>query len=55
MSARSLPVTLAPRARRDLDNILLYTLQQWGVEQEAVYAEMLRRALLAIGDNPEIG
>lgn len=35
MSAPNLPVVLAPRARRDFDDILLYTLQHWGEEQEA--------------------
>jgi toxin ParE1/3/4 len=55
MSAPKLPVILAPRARRDLDNILVYTLQHWGEEQEAIYADRIRRALALIGDNPLVG
>src|SRR5215218_236536 len=55
MSAPKLPVIFAPRARRDLDNILVYTLQHWGEEQEAIYADRIRRALALIGDNPLVG
>lgn len=55
MSAPKLPVVLAPRARRDFDDILLYTLQHWGEEQEAAYAAALSRALALIGENPAIG
>lgn len=55
MSAPNLPVVLAPRARRDFADILLYTLQHWGEEQEAAHAAALFRALALSGENPAIG
>lgn len=35
--------------------MLNYSLQQWGPEQEARYAEALYRALALLGENPLIG
>jgi toxin ParE1/3/4 len=55
MSSRSLPVDLSRRAQRDLRVILARTREEWGDEQEAIYAEALRRALLTLGDFPESG
>ena len=55
MSAPNLQLIFAPRARRDYENILLYTLREWGEDQEAVYAAALDRAFVAIGNYPQLG
>jgi toxin ParE1/3/4 len=49
------PVVLTRAAQRDLREIAIYTLQQWGEEQWATYRTALNRALTTIGDNPQIG
>ncbi len=46
---------LSPAAQDDLADILLYTLQAWGEEQQDTYATLLDGGLLRISDNPEIG
>ena len=56
MSAHSRrPVSLTRRAQRDVADILAYSLQQWGPEQELRHAEALQRALALIGENPLLG
>src|SRR5690242_6688695 len=55
MSGHSLPVALSRRAQRDIRLILARTREEWGEEQEARYAEALRRALLTLSDFPESG
>ena len=42
MSVPNLHLIIAPRARRDDESVLLYTLREWGEEQEAIYAAALR-------------
>lgn len=55
MSGRSVPVALSRRAQSDIRLILTRTREEWGEEQEASYAEALRRALLTLSDFPESG
>jgi toxin ParE1/3/4 len=46
---------LSPEAQSDLTDILIYTLQRWGEEQQDRYAAALDRGLLLLQENPEIG
>lgn len=46
---------LSPEAQGDVADILLYTLQRWGEEQQDRYAAALDKGLLLIQENPEIG
>jgi toxin ParE1/3/4 len=46
---------LSPEAQDDIADILLYTLQIWGEEQQDRYAALLDKGLLFMTDNPEIG
>jgi toxin ParE1/3/4 len=55
MSARKLPVGLAPRARNDLRDIESYTLQEWGELQWEANEATLWQALESLGDNPYLG
>jgi toxin ParE1/3/4 len=55
MSGHELLVVLSRRAQRDIRLILARTREEWGEEQEARYAEALRRALLMLSDFPESG
>jgi toxin ParE1/3/4 len=55
MSAPKFPVVLTKRAREDYRQVLLYTVQTWGEEQQLAYDSSLLRALALIGDNPHIG
>jgi toxin ParE1/3/4 len=48
-------VILSLEAQDDITNILLYTLQTWGAEQQDAYAALLDRGLLFIMENPDIG
>jgi toxin ParE1/3/4 len=55
MSAHRLPVVLTRRAQEDYRQIMLYSLQTWGEQQQVAYNATLLRALQAIGNNPRIG
>jgi toxin ParE1/3/4 len=55
MSARKLPLTLAPDARTDFSDILLYSAQQWGTRQRNTYRAELLRGFAAIRDHPQLG
>jgi toxin ParE1/3/4 len=55
MSARKKPVVLSVDAEVDLNNILLFTWQQWGDEQRDRYEAALQRVIAALTDFPEIG
>lgn len=46
---------LSPEAQSDLADILLYTIQRWGEEQQDRYVAALDRGLLLLQENPEIG
>jgi toxin ParE1/3/4 len=55
MSAHRLPVVLTKRAQEDYRQILLYTLQTWGEQQQIAYSATLLQALQTLGNNPRIG
>lgn len=46
---------LTTEAQRDLADILLYTLQRWGEDQQDRYAMALEQGLVLLAENPEIG
>ncbi|MBK6907436.1 MAG: type II toxin-antitoxin system RelE/ParE family toxin [Rhodocyclaceae bacterium] len=43
---------LTPAALRDLEEIWLYTKQQWGIAQAALYLDALNRAFEAMAQAP---
>lgn len=45
----------SPRAKRDIADVLRYTRERWGDDQAVKYRELIRRALQAIGTDPECG
>ncbi len=55
MSAPNKPADLAPEARIDYTEILLYTLGTWGERQMDDYSDRLEQAFVTIGSNPDIG
>ncbi len=55
MSARKRSVVLTRRAQEDYRQILQYSVQTWGEEQQIAYNAALVKALTIIGDNPSIG
>jgi toxin ParE1/3/4 len=55
MSARRLPVNFSPEAWDDLEDIALYSELTWGEEQKDHYLAALDRALLRLGDFPQLG
>jgi toxin ParE1/3/4 len=48
-------LTLAPEAQADIEDILLYTLQTWGEEQQDKYAAALDKGFSLLQEDPEIG
>jgi toxin ParE1/3/4 len=55
MSARKRRLVLSPRASDDLDDILLYTEQQWGNEQREQYQQGLLDGLNQLLTFPFLG
>jgi len=55
MSSHSLPVLLTVEAQDDFEALRLYSQQEWGEEQEAIYSAAILQALGIIGENPAIG
>jgi toxin ParE1/3/4 len=55
MSARRRNYWLAPRAKQDLKEILVYTERHWGKLQRGVYRDALRGGCETLGDNPRLG
>jgi toxin ParE1/3/4 len=55
MSAPNRPAGLAPEARIDYTEILLYTLRTRGDRQMNEYSDQLEQAFVTIGGNPSIG
>jgi len=43
---------LAPEAKRDLESIWLYTLEEWGLEQANRYIDDFTSAFALLADNP---
>lgn len=48
-------LVLSPEALSDIADILLYTLQRWGEQQQDQYAAALDQGLALIQQNPEMG
>lgn len=46
---------ISPAASRDIDDILQYSIEQWGIEQAEAYGRSLERALEQIRMFPLIG
>ncbi|HEY7032074.1 MAG TPA: type II toxin-antitoxin system RelE/ParE family toxin [Thermomicrobiales bacterium] len=55
MSARRRRLVLAPDARRDLSEILVYTEQQWGKQQRIKCQAMIDQALRHLAMYPNLG
>ena len=55
MSARRLRIKFAPNASRDLENILAYTANEWGIAQETIMSDRIVHAIDLIASNPHIG
>ena len=54
-SRKPLAVTLAPKARQDLIDILRYTGETWGQAQLLTYRDKINDALQAVSANPQLG
>ncbi|MFL9935415.1 type II toxin-antitoxin system RelE/ParE family toxin [Paraburkholderia sp. RL18-103-BIB-C] len=55
MSLHNFRVELSDEAKADTEDILLYTLLTWGLQQMQNYSDMLDRTLATIQENPHIG
>ena len=55
MSARRRRLTVKPDAQVDIDDILLYTRKQWGVDQRRRYGTQLRQGMRSLVERPELG
>jgi toxin ParE1/3/4 len=55
MSSRRRTYLLAPEARHDLADILVYSERLWGHRQRGIYRAALRRGFETVRDNPGIG
>lgn len=55
MSRHKFHLVFADLAQRDIDDILAYTIENWGEEQLEKYKIMLDTALKNIEQNPKIG
>ena len=45
----------SPRARRDIAEVIHYTVERWGLDQAREYANLIEEALVAIATNPVRG
>jgi len=45
---------LLPEAEKDLENIWLYTVQEWGAEQALTYIDQIDEGFQLLADNPNI-
>ena len=55
MSARRAALALKPEARRDIEDILIYSAEQWGLEQRDAYRDEIVQALEVLRENPRLG
>ena len=55
MSARKAAIALQPEARRDIEDILVYRADQWGLAQRDVYRDEIGRTLEILRENPRLG
>jgi toxin ParE1/3/4 len=46
---------ISPRATQDIRDILQYTLEQWGEDQQIKYRGILTQALAHLQNNPHLG
>jgi toxin ParE1/3/4 len=49
------PYTVAPRARRDLQEAWIYSRDRWGRSRANSYIRDLNAAIQRIGENPKLG
>lgn len=54
-SRKALPLKLSPKALQDIEDILRCTGETWGEPQLLIYRDKIDSALLAIGQNFELG
>ena len=55
MPEKSAEYRLAPEARRDLEGIWLYTLEEWGLEQANHYTDELTDGFAQLAVGPQLG
>jgi toxin ParE1/3/4 len=55
MSAHRRRLTIKPDAQVDIDDILLYTREHWGVDQRHRYGSQLRKAMRSLVNHPGLG
>jgi toxin ParE1/3/4 len=55
MCSRKAAILLSPDARNDIEDILLFTRQRWGIDQRRQYRHRLTEVLDVVSRNPEIG
>ena len=55
MSQAEFSVILSPRAKRDFEDIQIYTLEKWGEEQRKKYAALIYDGLKKLSIYPEFG
>ena len=55
MQHRDLSIEFSERARKDLLEISLYTIINWGVDQSERYEDLINKAILTILEHPSIG
>lgn len=48
-------IELSPLAQEDIENIALYTLIEYGLQQQDTYMNLLDKGLKTISENPYIG
>ena len=55
MPEKSAEYRLAPEAKRDLETIWLYTLEEWGLEQANRYTDELTDVFAQLAVGPQLG
>ena len=55
MPGKSAEYRLAPEAKRDLEAIWLYTLEEWGLEQVNRYTDELTDVFAQLAVGPQLG
>ena len=55
MPGKSAEYRLAPEAKRDLEAIWLYTLEEWGLEQANRYTDELTDVFAQLAVGPQLG
>ena len=55
MPKKSAEYRLAPEAKRDLEAIWLYTLEEWGLEQANRYTDELTDVFAQLAVGPQLG